>query len=889
MTDAVPTNLYSVLETLQQQLIQAPHKALQHFKQAKRQGEQYLEQQFDTGESIDVLVTQRVALVDALLQQLWQHFALNLHPLALIAVGGYGRQELHPCSDIDVLILVEDLDDDHVKEPLEQFITFLWDLKFDVGHSIRTLQDCADQARLDLSTATNMMEARFLIGNVELYTQLEALINKASTWSTADFFQAKRSEQIARHRKYDDTAYNLEPNLKESPGGLRDIQMIGWVSKRHFSASNIHDLVDKGFLTEMEYSSLMEKQHFLWKIRWALHFQAKRKEERLLFDYQSAIAERLGYIEQPGKLAVEQMMQQFYRAMMKISSLNEILLQFFEEAILQKNQEQHICIIDNWFQVRNHYIEVRHNQVFLQRPAAMLELFLHMANYPEIEGIRASTIRLLRPHRHLIDDRFRKDPLHKRIFMALMSHPNGPGRPLQLMKRHGILRYYLPVFGNIIGQMQFDLFHAYTVDEHTFILLKNLYRFSQQVHNDEFPLCSKIMQNLHKTDLIYLAGLFHDIAKGRGGDHSELGATDAWEFCQAHGLSYEDSHLVSWLVRNHLVMSMTAQRMDISDPEVIHRFAKQVKDQNYLDHLYILTVADIRATNQKQWNSWKNALLKELYLATRQVLRRGLDKALAKDDQATETRLEAARLLQEQHIPVHAIEGLWSHLDEQYFLKYSAEQIVWHAREIIQHWGHATPLVKINPNNDEAGTELFLYSHDQPNQFAIITTILDQSNISVAEATISTTNDHYSLDTFILLDDLGTPIRNLDNQSILLQRIDQGLQNPDSIQTRATRPPSRIVKQFTVETQVEFKESNNPKRTRLDITCLDRPGLLASISGAFRECHIKIHDAKIVTLGERAEDTFYITDTRDEPITDQAFQQRMIEIILKHLKQDINR
>lgn len=892
MLSAARPALYQQIEGCLCQLSEQcrQQKPLTAFRACIDAGDQLFEQAFDAGEDIVTLVEGRAFFVDLLLTQAWRHVGLDQQNMALIAVGGYGRNELHPYSDVDVLVLLDDAElSVEQKSKLEAFMMLLWDLKFEVGHSVRTLDDCRQQALEDLSTATNLMETHLILGSSRLYQQLQDLVRGDSLWPSADFFQAKLAEQQARHLKYHNTSYNLEPNLKAGPGGLRDLQTIMWVTRRQFrDAQTLHDLVRHGFLAETEHDNLIDKRNFLWKLRFGLHLLCKRKEDRLLFDHQSLLAERLGYRNQNGSLAVEQMMKTYYRAVLKIRSLNDILLQFFSEAILPPTEDEQpqdeVYIIDNWFQVRRNHIEVRHNQVFLQRPAAMLEIFLHIANYPEIRGIRASTIRLFRPHRHLIDSAFRQHPLHKRIFLALLSHPRGAGLPLQLMKRHGILRYYLPLFGNIIGQMQFDLFHAYTVDEHTFILLDNLYRFSLPEHDDEFPLCSHIMQRLKKRHLLYLAGLFHDIAKGRGGDHSELGSEDARLFCLQHGLNQEDTELVAWLVQNHLIMSMTAQRLDISDPEVINRFARQVNDPLHLDYLYCLTVADIRATNDKLWNSWKDALLRELYSSTKSALRRGLNNPLGKDEQILMQQEDARALLQSRRIPGHALQGLWDQLNEDYFLRYSADQIAWHSDAIIHHWGKEGPLVALRPESSEGGTRILIYAHWQLHQFAVVTACLDQQALTIADATVMTTQDGYSLDTFTVLDAEGTAIMDPSRLESLRQMLLAALSQPDKASLKVTRRTSRQVKSFLVPTQVCFTKLDNRQRNQLEVIALDRPGLLARIGLALKDCHIRLHSAKIATLGERVEDIFIVTDLQEQPLDDIS-QQQLRDEIIKRIEQ----
>src|SRR5690606_33098080 len=576
----------------------------------------------------------------------------------------------------------------------------------------------------DITIATSLMESRLLAGPPALYAHMREATGPTRVWPSRAFFEAKWQEQQARHLKYHDTAYNLEPNIKEGPGGLRDIHMIGWVAKRHFGADTLHDLVEHAFLTDDEYQELIEGQTFLWNVRFALHHLAGRREDRLLLDYQIALARQFGHHDENPNVAVEQFMQRYYRMVMDLSRLNEMLLQHFQEAILYADEDIPPVLINKRFQARKGFIEVTHRNVFKRYPFALLEVFLLIQQHPELKGVRASTIRLIRQYRHLIDDRFRADIRCRSLFMEILRQPRGITHEFRRMHRYGVLELYLVPFGRITGRMQYDLFHAYTVDSHTLFVLRNLRRFALDKHADELPLCNAIMAKLPKPELLYIAGLFHDIGKGRGGDHSELGALDAEAFCRDHGLSAYDTRLVSWLVRNHLLMSMTAQRMDISDPEVINRFAQQVGDSTHLDYLYLLTVADIRATNPALWNSWRDSLLAELYTATTRALRRGLGNPLEKDEQIREAQEAARRQLTAKNLHHMPVRKLWRSFPDDYFLRYTADEIVWHTEAIAQRAPDELPLILVDPHSPRGGTDVFVYAEDRDNTFAVIVATL---------------------------------------------------------------------------------------------------------------------------------------------------------------------
>ena len=554
-----------------------------------------LQARFEAGDDIVELVHARAGIIDQVLIELWQQH-VETPGAALIAVGGYGRGELHPYSDIDVMLLLPDDLPKTDEEGLAAFVTALWDIGLEVGHSVRTVEQCLEQASADLTVATTLMEARLLAGPSALFDEMLRITAPDNIWPSTEFFAEKRKEQIARYHRYHDTAYNLEPNVKGSPGGLRDIQMIAWVAKRHFGVASLAELVEHKFLTRGQLQRLEDGQAFLWRIRFALHVITGRREDRLLFDHQTKLAQLLGYEDATYTLAVEQLMQRYYRTVMDLSRLNEMLLQLFEEAILMDPGAAPEPL-DEHFQVKNGFLQTVNDQVFINDPSALLELFVVLQQNQAIRGVSAYTVGLIRRSLHLIDDEFRQNPRNHRLFLSILRAPRGVTHELRRMNLYGVLGLYIPAFGRIVGRMQYDLFHAYTVDEHTLFVVSNLRRFVLSRFDKEFPHCSEIMQSLEQPEIAYLSGLFHDIAKGRGGDHSELGAVDARAFCLEHGLSKYEAGIVAWLVKNHLALSSTAQKKDIGDPEVISEFAALVGDQLHLDYLYVLTVADVRGTD----------------------------------------------------------------------------------------------------------------------------------------------------------------------------------------------------------------------------------------------------------------------------------------------------
>ena len=859
--------------------------ALPIFKNALKDAYTYLEQQFNQGEDVTRLVFQHTDFVDKLLCRAYTHF-IKQNDMALVAVGGYGRAELHPKSDTDILLLLPSDNQTSISDEVESLLTFLWDIGMEVGHSVRTIDDCIIEAKQDITVITNLVESRLICGSQDLFNKLHEVISPEKIWSSKEFFAAKLKEQEERYEKYNGTAYNLEPNVKEGPGGLRDIHMINWVTRRHFSSTSPHELVNKNFLTESEYNTLMEEQAFLWKIRFGLHILTGRHEDRFLFDHQRNLAKQFGYEDKDGRLAVEQLMKKYYQTVMDLSRINEMLLQLFKEAILYSTEDEKPVTINNRFQLVKNYVEATNENVFNEEPSSILEIFLILAQNPQYKGIRANTIRLLRNSRELIDDSFRNNMKCRGLFMKFLRQPHGVTRELRRMNRYGILAEYLPAFKNIVGQMQHDLFHHYTVDEHTLFVIRNIRRFTVPECFHEFPLCSNIIQRLPKLEILYLAGLFHDIAKGRGGDHSKLGAEDAITFCRHHGIRQYDAKLVAWLVSNHLVMSVTAQRKDISDPEVITEFAEKVSNQSQLDHLYLLTVADMRATNPTLWNAWKDSLLTQLYMSTTRLFRKGISNAKNQHSQVEETKKNAQQILEHSSgLLFKNIKQLWSSFDQDYFLRHSADRVAWHTESILKNNNPDAPLVMIYPEDEirEDYLEIFVYTKDHENIFSIMTTVFDKLRLNIVDARIITTCDGYTLDTYIALEEPGQKINRDERMKEIIQVLNDALINPSTAPTPVNHHLPRQIKSFKKSCQVFFRPDPNYPRTIMEVFATDQPGLLARIGVALTSCGIRLKNAKIATFGERAEDILFITDRKNLPVDDEKSQNHLRETIIKSL------
>lgn len=838
---------------------------LRLYREALQHAKTVLAERFHAGRSASELVHSHAEVIDELLCMAWLQWFAKSTDIALLAVGGYGRGELHPHSDIDVLILLQTHTNQY-DEAIGQFITFLWDIGLEVGQSVRSVDECVVEASNDITVATNLQEARLLVGPENLFDEQRQHCAPEKIWPSRDFFSAKWQEQKERHLKYNDTAYNLEPNIKEGPGGLRDIQMIGWVAKRHFNADTLRELVKHNFLTETEFKALSEGQAFLWQIRYGLHLLSNRREDRLLFDHQRQLAKQFGYRDSPKHLAVEQFMKRYYRTVMELSRLNEMLLQLFQENILYSDSNPEVIKLNKRFQARNGFLEVVDSKIFKQYPFALLEVFLLMTQHQELKGVRAETIRAIRQYRHLIDTEFRGDLRCRSLFMEILRQPVGITHELRRMNRYGVLAAYIPAFANIVGQMQHDLFHVYTVDEHTLFVIRNLRRFTVREFNHEFPLCSEIIQRIPKQELLTITALFHDIAKGRGGDHSKLGAIDADEFCRNHGLSEYDTNLVLWLIRQHLIMSSTAQRKDISDPDVINEFANAVGNSNRLNYLYLLTVADIRGTSPSVWNSWKAALLKELYHSTQNALRKGLENPVLQSEIIQSIKTEARNLLHGIQISETDTDQLWERLGDEYFLRHSADEVVWHTQSILEKSTAGKALVLVRQETRRGGTEVFIYTRDCKELFAKVTSCIEQMALTIADARILSSVDNHALDTFILLEEDGQPIQESHRIEELIAKLESVLTQNDSQHSPVQRRLPRQTKHFTFPTDIQFWPDEKNQRTAMQIIAYDRPGLLSQIAIAMQQCDAHLQNAKIATFGERAEDIFYLTNANSQQL-----------------------
>lgn len=843
------------------------------------------------GEDIQALLALKAWLMDQVLKALWQRFPFD-EELSLIAVGGYGRGELQPHSDIDLLILIKETLNEKLGEDISAFITLLWDLKLDIGHSVRTIEECISSAREDVTIATNLLEARTISGKDELLQTLSVRVYSDEVFTSKNYFLAKRQEQKQRHEKFSGTEYNLEPNLKSSPGTLRDIQTLAWITKRHFGPDAASIRSRYHFLTDDEFNMLARGEAFLCRLRYGLQMIANRNENRLLFEHQRKLAAILGFTDNPKKLGVEQMMQRYFRIVLGLAELTDVILQYFDEFYLSPERSQEIQKLNKRFQLNHGYIEAVNNGVFERSPYALIEIFLLLAQNPQCYGIKTTTIRQIRENKYLIDDSFRNDLANTSLFIEILKTPHNLHETLNAMLKYNVLGRYLPAFGEIVGQMQHDLFHSYTVDAHTIRLIKNLIQLEQPIAQKEFPLASRLVRNIPKREILYVAGLFHDIAKGRGGDHSELGAQDAVEFCQHHHFSERDTKLVSWLVEHHLLLSMTAQKRDIDDPEVIHEFAKLIPSLTHLEYLYILTVCDIAATNPNLWNSWRATLLQQLYIETRRAIRRGLEQPVDRNDWIRATKQEVRNLLFDQGFGEKEVDKLLNSFEDDYFLQDSTADIVWQISEVLSHGDSSDPLIIIRDTKTQFGdgfSQIMVYIPSKNNLFAATTAVLEQLNLSILSARISASRGDFNLSNYIVTDAHHQPLtKDVDRREHVRQKLFDELDDPDDYPEIIQRRTPRQLKHFSFPTEVTFSNDMINQRTIMEVVTPDRPGLLARIGQILLDHDLTLINARIATLGERVEDVFIISDADGEPISEAAVCETLQHEICTQLDEQVD-
>ncbi|KTD00158.1 protein-PII uridylyltransferase [Legionella geestiana] len=806
------------------------------------------------------------AFTDTLLQKLFRmHHLHEGRNVTLLALGSYGRQELQLYSDVDLLLLHPPNPEPEILTNAQKFIQGCWDTGLEPGAQIGTVADLAALANDDLTLLSSLQDMRIICGSASLADALAYAIHPLHLWSSEAFYHAKRKEQEARWRKYNETACSLEPDVKLGPGGLRDLQLIQAVGKRHFGMKKLSDGIACGYLSSREYTRLLACQRFLWKVRSHLHALSNGREDRLLFDWQQPLAARFGHRDAPGSLAIEQFMKVYFRVIKQSRELSEEILQAFEEEHLAPKRLR-MTPLDDKFLLCNRRIGVRSSTVFANDPGALLTLFLWLAKRPDIEGIRAETLRLIRDNLFRMDMRVLKSRRATTCFMDIIRKAPNPADILERMHASGVLGHYLPAIAAVTGQMQYDLFHAYTVDQHSLFVLRNVARFRYPATAARFPLCVERMKTVTHTEALLLAALFHDIGKGQGGCHSSKGAMEARRFALRHHLSKDETALLVWLVQHHLLMSHTAQRQDIYDPETITRFCRHIPDTEYLDCLYLLTVADICATNPTLWNSWKDSLLRELFRAAHAHLSKAVSEPDGSSQIAAKRREKALKLL--KHAPKDMVCALWATFNEKYFLHESPKTLAAHAEAIVS--SRHFPVVTLLPHHGEGATGVLIYMPRMDAHFTIATTVLCNQHVTIQEAYILRCANHFTLDTYVILDEKN----NILCDTHRLQSIQRALVNALSAPPGSPLPQvvqRRLMRQqvhFHTKPSVIFREDKENGLTRMFLTAADRRGLLAELGHLFHAQKIILHSAKIATAGERAEDTFCVSDADNQPLSE---------------------
>jgi [protein-PII] uridylyltransferase len=799
---------------------------------------------------VNRLLREHSRCVDRLLRRVAADVGLP-RSAALIAVGGYGRAELFPHSDVDILIVPADGAATASAPPIERLIGLLWDLGLHVGHSVRSPQQCWDEAQRDVTVLTSLLESRLVCGPRSRFRAFAAGL--LARFDAQTFFRAKLLEQQQRHTKYQDTPYALEPNCKESPGGLRDLQVVLWVARAAGYGTSWATLARRDLLTREELAIVRRNETILRQIRAWLHIVAGRREDRLVFDVQQAVAERAGLKDSATRRASEQLMQRYYRAAKAVSQLNAILLQNLELRLFPR-ADLPTRRIDDVFVARAELLDIDDDDALRRDPRAILRAFLTLQRHPELRSMSPRLLRALWHARPLMNAAFRRDPVNRRTFLAVLQQPLGVTHELRRMNQWSVLGRYLPVFRRIVGQMQHDLFHVYTVDQHILTVIRNLRRFALAKFAHEYPLCSQLIADFERPWLLYIAALFHDIAKGRGGDHSDLGARDARQFCRQHGLDPADTELVVFLVEHHLTMSQVAQKQDIADPVVVRRFAKLVASERRLIALYLLTVADIRGTSPRVWNAWKARLLEDLFRLARRQLG---GEAAAATAELESRKQEALRILRLYGLSGTAHLPLWGELDVVYFMRHTPSDIAWHTRALAAHLRTARPVVRTRLAQSGEGAEVLLYVADQKDLFARVCGYFDRQNLSILDAKIHTTRNGYALDTFLVTDHGRTP-----HYRELLSRIEKELTDWIAASAPLAEPVrgrlSRQSRHFPVLPTVHLQPDEGGRHYLLSLTATDRVGLLYGITRVLAQHGINVHTARINTLGERVEDVFLI-------------------------------
>jgi len=835
---------------------------------------------FRQGADAGLLAHARADVVGAVCAHVWSGCVGETDDAALFAVGGFGHGVLFPFSDIDLLVLHDPDPEPALMRALEAFFGCLWDFGLKPGQAVRTLAQCRELAAADVSVFTSLLDARRLAGAERFVQVLRALIDDPALWPPDAYLSAKLDERGRRHARFDDTTHNLEPDLKDGPGGLRNLDLIRWLGKRLIGVDDLDGLVAARLLEASERDALRDARSVLRRIRYGLHLEAGRAEERLLFDWQRALAARLGYedVNTIGNAAVERFMQDYFRA---AGAAERLLTQLLERLQEHLHPLPAPIDLDANFVMRGKRLELRDSGWLLAAPEGLIEVFAKRYDVEDCAGITAATMRAVEHALVAHGTMLSRDPAVLAAFLALLRRGATSVRVLEALNRHGVLAAILPSFARVIGRMQYDLFHVYTVDEHTLRVLRNIARYASPEARAGLPLACDAFARLAKPEILLLAGLFHDIAKGRGGDHSVLGETEARAFCRSLGLGEDDIDEVAWLVRWHLLMSVTAQRQDIADPEVVHRFAVQVGDWDRLDMLYLLTIADITGTSPKLWNSWKDRLLADLYVSARYVLRRDLERPARAEVRVREVREHTLALVAKKGADRAAAEAILDVFPDAALLRQRPESLAWQVTALLDSGGAPT-VVAVRPPDVRGGTELFVCTPDRDGVFAAVAATLDRLRLDVVAARVMSSRDGRALDTFTVLEpgfQASVPAEHAAELQGALERV---LGAPLLRTQPAHRGLTRRLRHFQRPPRIDFHGGDGQPLTRLALVCSDRPGLLVAIAQAFLDARVRVHDARIATFGDQVEDFFELSDSHDAPL-DETQQQSLREALQRRL------
>ena len=828
---------------------------------------------FDALQSVDqidaALKAHALAVDDVLIQQ-WHKHGLHQIQITLFAVGGYARFELFPHSDVDILLLHNGADVASIPG-IERFLSEAWDLGFEVGHSVRSVEECISEAQADVTVATSLLERRVIVGAMGNTYALDQRWQQA--FDVEHFVKAKRFEQQQRYARFEDTAYNLEPNVKESPGGLRDVQMVLWLARAINGASTLNAMVGQGFLNRRECDALTSAYAQVKFLRARLHLLAHRREDRLVFELQNNMAQSLSVVASGGLRASEVLMKRYYQSARELRLFNDILI----DALTSNRSAPKVPIAGTPFAACD----------------GKLDLMTRGSNLSSIEILQAFRLQfqdrayssftpelrrgIVRSVQSFSEDAFDTEAC-RALCVDFLRSGHGVYHALKAMNELGVLGKLVPPWQRIIGQMQHDLFHVYTVDQHILMVLRNMRRFADPAHSHEYPLCSELMQDFPERELLYLACIFHDIAKGRGGDHSQLGMEDASNYCTQLGLPPAQIELVAWLVEHHLTMSSFAQKRDISDPAVIHEFAQLVGTEKRLFALYLLTVADIRGTSPKVWNNWKARLLEQLFRAARSVFAASGENSVF--DALADRLVEARRLLALYAVDVDRAEKFWRTLDSVYLQRHSADEIAWHARNLFFRLDTDKPVVRtrLMPSGD--GLQIMVYVKDRAELFARTMNVLARLNFSVLDARVHTSKTGYAIDTFTVVNPSSAGQAYRDVRQLLEHAITEVLTESHPLKAAQLGKATRQQRHFPITPTIEITGDEQGQRFVLEIVAADRTGLLARIAEILSNRSVAIQTARINTLGARAEDIFVVSGGRlAEESTRIALETELAEAI----------